>query len=297
MKKMKQIKKIKANVYPYILLAPAILILASVLFYPWMWSFWLSFHSWRLTHPGGPEFVGLSNYLSVFTDKVFYLALGKSLWLVVVSVGIQFGAGLGIALLLTKAVKAQGFFLTLFIIPMMLTRSIVGLIWRVWYHEEWGLLNYFLPLLGFPEVGWLSDPSVVLYSVIIAYSWIHIPFVVLVFFAGLQALPEEPFEAAKIDGASSMQTFWYVTLPLLRPLIMIVLLFRSMFAFRVFDVVFSLFRSGGPGKGAMVLGVYLYETFRVTWKMGLSATISIILLGLTGVLTLGFSVFLYRRIE
>ena len=287
----------KANLLPYIWITPALLVLGSILFYPWVWSFWLSFYFWSPLRPGAPKFVGFSNYLSVFMDKRFQLALYHSLLLVAGSVSVQFLLGFGIALLLTRAVRARGFLLTAFMIPMMLTRSIVGLVWKIWYHGEWGLLNYLLSLISISKVGWLSDPSMSLISVIIIQIWLHTPFVTLVLFAGLQALPIEPFEAARIDGASSAQMFWYITLPFLRPLIVIVLLFRTMFAFRAFDVIYSLFRSGGPGKGAMVLGVYLYETFRLTWKLGLSAAISIILLGLTVLLTLGFTTSLYKRVE
>jgi len=296
-RKPKTAKWTKADLYPYLWIMPSFLVIGSVLFYPWVWSFWLSFHSWSPLRPGGPKFVGFSNYLFIFTDKNFQLALYNSLLLVLASVSIQFVLGLGIALLLTKAAKARGFLLPAFMIPMMLTPSIIGLVWKLWYHTEWGLLNYFLPLIGLSRVGWLSDPSIVLTSVITIHIWLHTPFMTLVLFAGLEALPQEPFEAARIDGASTLQGFWYISLPLLKPLIVIVLLFRTMFALRAFDVIYSLFLSGGPGKGAMVLGVYLYETFRVTWKLGLSAAISVILLGLTVLLTLGFAVFLYRRIE
>lgn len=285
------------KIRPYIWIGPVVLVLFGLLIYPWAWCFWLSFQSWSPLKQANPVFVGFANYISVFTDKIFFASIMNTLVLMVSSVGISFVLGFAIALLLTKIERHRSLVFVLLLIPMMLPQSMVGLMWKFFYHTEYGLFNWILRELGGTPVGWLADPKYALLSVIIIEVWINTPFVIMILFAGLQSISIDPYEAALIDGANSVKRFWHITLPMIKPLIIIVLLFRLMHAIRAFDTVYSLFRSGGPGRSAQVMGVYLYETYRVTWQLGLSSAISVILLLLTFTLTLGFSVSMVRKMN
>jgi multiple sugar transport system permease protein len=285
------------KVRPYVWVGPTLLILVSILIYPWAYCFWLSFHSWTPLDKANPIFIGIQNYISIFSDPVFYGVLSNTLIFVVSTITVSFVAGFAIALMISKVQRGRSLIFVLFLIPMMLPHSMVGLMWKLLYHTEYGLFNWLLSKVGIGPVGWLSDPRYALLSVIIIEIWVNTPFVLMTLFAGLQSLSVVPYEAALIDGANRLQCFRYITLPTLSPLIVVVLLFRVMHAIRVFDAVYSLFRSGGPGNSAQLIGVYLYQTYKVTWKIGLSSAISILLLVMTLVITLGFSIKMYRNME
>lgn len=282
------------RLYPYVLLSPVLLIMAAVLLYPWIVSFLLSFQSWTPLRPVPSRFVGLDNYVRIFTDAAFWSSLQNTAILVVATVTIQFLAGFGLALMLNSITVGRGLLLTMFLLPLMVTPSVVGLSWKMLLHNEWGIFNWALTTVGLPRVGWLSDPSWTLFTIILVDVWQHMPFGALILLAGLQAIPEEQLEAARVDGASSFQSFVHIVLPFLMPLILITLLFRVIFALRTFDIIYSLFRSGGPANAGMVIGVYLYEQLRLTWRLGFASAISYVLLMLTMALAFGFIVRWYR---
>ncbi|NPV54887.1 MAG: sugar ABC transporter permease [Firmicutes bacterium] len=282
---------------PYLWLAPTFIVLSGILAYPWLWSLILSFYRWSpllMTHP---IWRGFGNFIDVLKDPAFVNAVRNSLILVGVSVPAQFAVGFFLAYLLSQEIKGRSIFLAMLTLPMMITPSIIGLMWKMLLSSEWGLVNYFLEILGLGKVGWLSDPSVTMWTIIMVHIWESTPFVILTMFAGLQSLPKEPYEAAVVDGANTWQSLIHITIPYLRPLIIVVFLFRMMFALRTFDIVYSLFRSGGPANAGMVLGVYLYESFRITWEIGRSSAISYILLFFTIILTISFTTRMYRGLE
>jgi multiple sugar transport system permease protein len=282
------------RLYPYVLLSPVLLIMAAVLLYPWIMSLLLSFQSWTPLRPIPARFVGLENYVRIFSDPAFWSSLQNTAILVIATVSIQFLAGFGLALLLNSITVGRGVLLTMFLLPLMVTPSVVGLSWKMLLHNEWGIFNWALVAVGLPRVGWLSDPSWTLFTIILVDVWQHMPFGALILLAGLQAIPEEQLEAARVDGASGLQSFWHIVLPFLMPLILITLLFRVIFALRTFDIIYSLFRSGGPANAGMVIGVYLYEQLRLTWRLGFASAIAYVLLILTMALAFGFIVRWYR---
>jgi multiple sugar transport system permease protein len=282
------------KIYPYLWFLPLIIILSFTLIYPWAWSFLLSFTKWNLSEGGYPVFCGLANYLKTLTDSLFIHSFFRTCLFILITVPIQIIVGFGVALLLHQGVKARGFWLSGLMLPFMLTPSIVGLIWKILISDQWGVLNYFLGMLGIHDVGWLSDPAMSIWTIAVIDIWQHAPWVMLVLFAGLQAIPKEIYEASQIDGTNGWQSFRYITLPYLKSLLVIVLLFRLMFALRSFDVIYTLFRSGGPANSAMVLGVYLYEEFRLTWEIGKSTAISYIILLLTILMSFGLTMRMYK---
>lgn len=275
--------------YPYLWFLPALAVIGYVMFYPWIWSLWFSFRSWSLVLPDPPRFVGVENYVRTFADPLFRKAFVNSINLTFVSVAGEFFLGFSLALLLNRrGLRARKFFLSSFVVPMMLTPVMVSIMWRLLLASEGGLVNYLMRVMSLTPLQWMADPSLSMTTVCIVEIWQNTSFVTVILLAGLQSLPEEPYEAARVDGASGTQAFWYITLPGLRPLIAVVLLFRVMFALRAFDIIYALFGGGGPGNSAMVLGVYLYEHFRVSWQVGESAAISYILLAITILTTVMF---------
>ncbi|QQO10625.1 carbohydrate ABC transporter permease [Breznakiella homolactica] len=283
------------RIYPYFWFTPLILILGFTILYPWIWSLGLSFTKWNLSEGDTPVFIGLRNYINVLTEPLFLLSLRQTALFMVITVPAQLLIGFGTALLLNQNVKGRGLFLSCIMLPFMLTPSIVGLIWKILLSGQWGVFNYFLSLVGIYNVGWLSNPDLSMLTISIIDVWQHAPWVMLVLFAGLQAIPKEMYEAAEIDGAGYWQSFRYVTIPFLSNLIGIVVLFRLMFALRSFDVIYTLFRSGGPANAAMVLGVYLYEQFRLTWEIGKSSATSYIILILTLLFSVPLIIRMYRE--
>lgn len=282
---------------PYLWLAPVLAVLLGLMVYPWLWSLYLSLYRWNPLKNPVPAFVGLGNYLAILGDAEFYTALKNTVLLTVITVSLEFVLGFGLALLLNTNIRGRAFFRTACLVPMMLTPSIVGLAWKVLLHDEMGLVNWVLGAVGIGPQPWMSSPSYTLLTVSIIQVWQHVPFVMLIMLAGLQAVPTEPMEAARVDGASEWQVFWNVVLPWLKPLIMIVLMFRVIFAIRSFDTIFGLWQGAGPVKAGLVVGVYLYEQVRVFWELGKGAAISYVLLALTIAFSLYFTVRLYRGLE
>ncbi len=283
--------------YPYVWFIPLIIIMGFTLIFPWIWSFVLSFTKFSISEAVPPRFVGLQNYITTLKDPLFLLSLVKTISYIFLTVPAQVIIGFGVALLLNQNIKGCGFFLAGIMLPFMLTPAIVGLIWKILLSGQWGVLNYFLSLVGISKVGWLSDPSVAMYTVAFLDVWQHFPWVTMILFAGLQSIPRDMYEAAEIDGASPWQTFYNITIPYLKPLLVIVIMFRLMFALRTFDLIYSLFRSGGPGNSVMLLGVHLYEKFSLTWEVGQTSALSYIFLLLTMILSLGLTIKMYKEVE
>lgn len=222
-------------------------------------------------------FVGLRNYVDIFRDFLFRQAVKRTMVYTVCSVGIEFILGYLIAIFLArKSVLWKGLILGALIIPMTVTPSIAGLIWRLYFNPNYGIINYFLSFFNLSP-DWYSY-SLAMSSVIIVDIWQWTPFVALILYAGLNALPNTPFEAALVDGASKLQTMRYITIPLLRPIILIALLLRTMDALKMFDVVFSL-TGGGPADATELLSMLIYRTgFYQTGMIGLASVVAVVLL-------------------
>lgn len=259
---------------PFFYIGPAFLILIIILLYPLGYSFWLSFHDWTLrTFKTGIPFVGLANYIELLGTKEFRNSLFTTGLFMAGAISLEFIFGLGIALLLDYDLKAKRFFRSIILIPMMCTNVVIGLTWRLMYNYQFGIINYFLVELGLQPVEWLSDVSIVLPAVILVDVWNTTSFVALLLLAGLQSLPDEPFEAARIDGASAQQRFWYLTLPLLRPTILVALLWRVIDTFRIFDVIYLL-TAGGPARATETISIYVYRYGFQTFDLGFASAAS-----------------------
>lgn len=256
------------------LLWPALAALALVFVYPLAYSFWLSLHVYNITRPA--RFVGLDNYLLIIQDERVWESFGISVTFAAISLALQFFIGFGIALLLHRIVLFRGLIRTIVIIPLMLTPVVLGLNWRLMLNLDWGIINYFAQLLGLPAINWVNDPRTALASLILVDVWHTTSFSVLVLSAGLASLPDEPFEAASIDGATAWQQLWYITVPLLRPLILVILLFRSYELIRVYDIVFAV-TAGGPGRLTETISFHIFNRMFQGFQVGYASAVSYVL--------------------
>jgi multiple sugar transport system permease protein len=192
-------------------------------------------------------------------------------------VGIEFVLGMGLALLLNHNLFGKGVIRAMILLPMMCTNVVIGLTWRLLFNYQFGIINYYLTRVNLPPVEWLSAPNVAMWTVIIVDVWNTTSFVALLLLAGLQSLPEEPFEAAHIDGASAVQSFWYITLPLLRPSILVALLWRLIDTFRIFDVIWLL-TAGGPAHSTETVSIYVYNYGFKSFNLGYASAASYIMI-------------------
>jgi multiple sugar transport system permease protein len=266
------------RIEPALFIGPAFLVLFIILIYPLGYSFWLSFHEWTLRgFRQGIPWVGLSNYITLFSNPDFLSSLRITFTFVITAITLEFLLGMGLALLLNHDLKGKGVIRSVILLPMMCTNVVIGLTWRLLFNYEFGLVNYYLSTLGLDRLEWLSKPAMAMPAVIIVDVWNTTSFVALLLLAGLQTLPDEPFEAARIDGASSWQTFFYLTMPLLRQTILVVLLWRLIDTFRIFDVIYLL-TAGGPARATETVSIYVYRYGFQSFNLGLASSASYIMI-------------------
>ncbi len=256
----------------YLLLAPAMIAILVIVIYPLIYSVYLSLTDFTLGMPM-VSFVWFRNYLELLNDPIFKGSLLTTVELTTASVIFELLLGFGVALLLYRQFKGQGLVRTITLMPMMVTPVVVGIVWLLLYQPSFSLLNYLLSLLGIQGPLWLQSRPWALISIVIADVWHWSPFFMLLLSSGLLALPQEPLEAARVDGASNVQIFWYIMLPLLRPLIMIALLLRIIEVFKIFDKIYVM-TEGGPGTFTEVLSFRVWKEAFMFRNFGYSAAMS-----------------------
>ena len=253
--------------------APAFVVLLIILVGPFGYMMWTAFTDLSFALPGHDgNFVGFANFRRLMHDSFFWDSFFLTLRFVVAAVSIEFLLGFAVALLIYHQVTRQRLVLTALLVPMMLAPVAVGLIWKLLLQGDFGMLTYYLRAVGLLGIDQavLSDAPLVFPAIIAIDVWEWTPFVVLVLLAGLMSLPREPFEAAVMDGANRYQVFRDVTLPLLRPIVALVVLLRSIDAFKEFDKVFIL-TGGGPGTTTELLSIYTYRMNFKDWDLGYGA--------------------------
>ncbi len=266
-------------------LLPALVILFAIDLLPLLYSAWVSAHDWWLLRPRDVRFVGVANYLRLAGDGESWRAVAVTALFTVGAVVVEFLAGLGLALLFAQPFRFLRAVRVLLLLPLFVVPVVGATMWRVIFHPELGVLNYYLGRLGLGEPPWLADPTLALVSVTLVDAWRAIPFMFLVLHAGLQTLPGEVFEAAAVDGASRWQSFRHVTLPLLAYVMLVALLIRAMDAFREFDLIFVL-TAGGPGTATQTIQLLEYRLFGLG-HMGQANAVGIVTVGLVALLCLG----------
>ncbi|MDP3897758.1 MAG: sugar ABC transporter permease [Mesorhizobium sp.] len=250
---------------------PTILFLIVFNIFPLLYSLGYSFTDFRASSNAPANFVGLQNYRELLNDPFIWNNFSITAKYVIVSVVGQVVVGFGTALLLNRDIPFKGLITTLLLLPMMLSMAVVGLFWKLLYDPSFGIINY---ALGLGNFEWLSNPDMALYAVALTDIWMWSPFVMLLSLAGLSAVPKHLYEAAAIDRAGSLYTFFRITLPLVAPILMIAIIFRTMEAFKTFDIAYIL--TSQPT--TEVISIRLYKMAFQTWETGRSCALAYIML-------------------
>lgn len=255
---------------------PALALIGFITIYPLCYELYLSFRNYNILRSWyAREWVGLANYLDILTDPNVWHSLGLTLYFVGAVVGTEFGLGLGIALLFSRQLKGANVLRTLIILPMAITPVAVALIWRYLVHDTFGVITYLFERLGW-SFAWYGDKATAMPTVILIDVWQWTPFVFLILLAGLLSLPKEPFESAKIDGASNLQIFRHITMPLMKPIMAIAVLLRLVDALKIFDTIWVLTK-GGPGHATEVYNIFVYLQGFKFYNMGYAGALGILL--------------------
>jgi len=276
----------------WVLLTPALLILAGTTLYPFIYAFITSFRFWKLTKspsPGG--FVGFDNYIRAFSDANFWNSVWVTIVFTVISVVLSMVIGLAIAIILERATKLNIFMKSLLIFPFAMAPALKGYSWRFMLNPDYGIIDAFIDAV-FPfmaDVVWLGEPYWALFWLAMTEIWGWAPYIALVFIGALGALPRETLNAARVDGASTFQVFWYITLPQLKPIIIMVALLKTIFSVKMFDQAVTL-TGGGPGRSTETLNYYVYNQGFKFYDMGYASALAYIL-----VTTMFIFAFLYVR--
>jgi multiple sugar transport system permease protein len=256
---------------------PTIALLVFVNIFPLFWSLVLSFTNFTAKLPlvwgKNPRFMGIEQYIRILSDPAIWVKFITTAKYVMMSVGGEMLLGFGLALLLQIKFRGREIITTLLVLPMTMSPVIVGLMWKLFYDPNWGMFNY---LLGFGKIDWATDLKYNLYASVIADVWMWTPFVFLLALAGLSAIPQYLYEAAEVDRASWWFKFTRITLPMVWPLLLVALIFRTMEAFKVFDLTMGL--SGRGATAPQLLSIYLYDTAFVIWKTGPGSALGYIVL-------------------
>jgi multiple sugar transport system permease protein len=257
--------------------APALCALLLVILFPVFFALYTSAFDYTLMRPVHDDFVGLAHYGSALGDVEFGHSLGVTLRFVAAVVILEFLLGFMVALMLNTVQRGKNVYYVILLFPLLMNPVVVGLIWRMFLHPVLGIVNYLLGVVGIGSVNWLGDPANAFWTIVLVDMWHQVSFMVILLLAGLSALPREPYEAARMEGASTLQTFIYVTLPLMRPVIMVTLLIRLIFAVRTYDLIYIMTR-GGPGQATDLVSYFIYRQAFVGLNIGQAAAMSVLLL-------------------
>lgn len=268
-------KRKKEYIQGSVLLLPAILILLFTSLVPLLFAFGVSFTDWNLASKPEPSFSGIGNYVNAFKDFNFRNSILITLIFVFVTVFFEALIGMILALLYSREGKRFRLARTLLIIPMVSTPVVIGILWRIMLNTDYGVVNYFLSLVGISKIHWLGDPFWAFISIMIVDVWQWTPFMIIVFVAALLSVPKDVVNASKIDGATAWQILWKIRLPIIKPIIFIGILLRFIDAFKVVDTVFVM-TYGGPGDATRVLSMFIYQEALKYFKVGYGSAISII---------------------
>lgn len=280
---------------PYVLVAPSLLVFGTFFLYPIVYSVYLSFMKWNLISPN-MSFIGLDNYRELLVSEEFRLALKHTLIYTAGSVSVSLVIALGTAILLNSQRTWSAWVQAALFSPHIISLVSVSILWLWLMDPEFGLLNWFLGLFGIPPLKWIASDKTALLSLIIVAIWKVVGYDMVVFLAGLQSIPPQLYEAAKIDGAGGARRFWHVTLPLLSPTIFFLIVTSVITSFQVFDIV-KIMTGGGPADATNVMVFYVYEYGFRFFKIGHASAASVVLFLMVLAMTVLQFRFLERRVH
>jgi multiple sugar transport system permease protein len=262
---------------PYLLLAPALILLVGML-YPFGLGIYYSLTNYWLQYPNRFRFVWFDNYVDLLGEPLFVRALEFTIGFTLVAVAVQVGLGLAVALFLHARIPGRRAIRALMLMPLMIPPVITALMWKIMMAStNAGILNYLLAFVGVDPINWFGSTQGAIISVLIIDTWGNLPFVALILLGGLQAIPTEPYEAARVDGAGPVAMLRYVTFPLLSPFIVLAITFRAMDSLRIFDVIYAT-TLGGPNDATTNLHIMAYQYSFQWYQMGKGMAQAIVLL-------------------
>jgi alpha-1,4-digalacturonate transport system permease protein len=277
--------KMKQKIIPYLFLTPNLLIFSIFIILPAFIGLYYSFTDVNLFHMDEFSFIGLQNYIRLFSDKEFLAALGNTVLLVVVTVPIIFVSSMAIAMLIIQPLKAKGAFRATYYWPVMISAIVVGIIWNWILGGQFGLFNTFITKLGFASSDTLINPNFAWWSIVLAIVWSRTGYYMIIFMAALLSIPETLYEASEMDGANKIQKFRFITYPSLRAARLMVFILVTMEVFKTYPIVVKL-TAGGPSNATTYTVQYIYETaFSTTYEVGYASSMSMILLLFVTILT------------
>ncbi len=262
-----------------LLFVPGFFYLFTVRIAPAVFTIGMSFTHWNLTSGAPPRFAGASNYVALFHDGGFDMALARTLVFTACATAIELTLGLAVAMLLNRRFPARRVVRTVVLAPMVITPAVVGMMWSILFHNTIGPLNWFLSAFGLGPVGWLTDPRVALASVLLADVWHWTPFMFLLSLAALQAVPQESLEAAAVDGATTLQSLRLVLLPAIADTLVVAAVLRAMGAFELFAEPYVM-TGGGPGDATETVSLYIYKSAFQFFNMGYAGAMIVVSIGI-----------------
>ena len=275
----------RRNLFQHALVAPPLLFFAAFAIFPLLFTLWVSLNYWPVG--GEHRFIGLRNYQQILSDLSFQISLRNNILYPLVTVPLEYVLGFGAALLINQVTRGQRLVRLIAFMPMMLTPIVVGFIWKMLFYPSYGPIDYVLWKIGLPKVDWITNPYAAFASVVVTDVWQWTPLVILIMLSGLRSLPTEPFESARVDGASDWRIFGDMTFPMLLPYSIVAIVLRSIEAFKLFDIVL-LITCGGPGVSTSTVTLIAYFTSFRTANMGPAAAMSVLLLIIVVVLAIIF---------
>lgn len=279
----------------FLFLSPTLIIFGAFIIFPVIFSFYLSFHQWNM-FATDRTFIGLANYSQLLSSPEFWQVFKNTIVYTVGTVPVNMMLALAVAYVLNKKMIGKKFLRTAFFTPVIISWIAAAVIWRWLFEPNYGLINHVIGWFGVSQVNWLNDPSMAMIALIIVGVWKTFGFNMILFSAGLQAIPEHYYEAAEIDGANKLSQFWNITIPLLSPTTFFIVIMSVIGSFQVFDAVYVL-TSGGPFGSTKVMIFYIYENAFKFFNMGYASALAYVLFAVIFILTLLQVKFLSKRVH
>jgi len=268
--------KIMKNRTKYTFALPALLLMVIIVAFPIAYNVFMSLHVWFVASGSGPRWVGFKNYITILFDKRFWNSIRVTILFTTGALGGEILIGVLLALFFNRNFKGKSIIKTIFLFPIAATPVAVSLIWAMMYNYDLGIINVLLKAVGLPPLLWLADPKLVIPALVITDVWQWTPLILLIVLANLESLPSDPFESAKVDGASTFQTILFITLPMVKPAIIVAAMIRSIDAIKTFDLIYVM-TQGGPNIASENLNLYIFNQGFSYFRMGMASALAIVL--------------------
>jgi multiple sugar transport system permease protein len=260
----------RKKILPYLLVSPYLIFVIVFVLFPVVFCFFLTFHKWNIIAP--MQFIGTANYTRLVHDRLFWKAIGNTLKFLLLHIPLQLVVSLLLAQLLNQQIRAKSFFRASFFMPVIVSGVVVTILWQQLLGYDSGLINRLLVTLGIQKTGWLIDPDIAIYSIAVMATWKNVGLYVILFLVGLQTVPTQYYEAAKLEGASRWQQFYHITLPMINPTIFMVVILSTIGGFSLFIEPYIM-TGGGPLNTTLSAVLYIYKQAFQYYNMGYSATL------------------------